>query len=161
MNPPLRTPTDREALRRAVIEGDLEAFATDHAPHPADRKAQGFLKAPFGIVGLETAVGVTYTELVQPGHMSLATFVQRWTTAPSRILGLPTPGLNVGDLATMALLDITSPWQVVPEQFASRSRNTPFKGRTLVGRAVLTVCEGSETWREPVPGQPVDTDQGA
>jgi len=161
MNPPLRSEEDREALRAALLDGTLELFATDHAPHPAARKAEGFLTAPFGVVGLETAVGVTYTELVAPGLMDLRTFVERWTVKPARVLGLAEPTLREGAPANLTVLDLHSPWVVQPEAFASLSRNTPFKGRTLTGRAVLTCCNGITTWQSSGPGMSVDTTRSA
>jgi dihydroorotase len=107
------------------------------------------LTAPFGVVGLETAVGVTYTELVAPGLMDLRTFVERWTVNPARVLGLAEPSLREGEPANLAVLDAHTPWVVQPEAFASRSRNTPFKGKTLTGRAVFTCCNGVTTWERP------------
>jgi dihydroorotase len=147
MNPPLRTADDRRALREAVVDGTLSVFATDHAPHPAEGKAKGFLEAPFGVVGLEIAVGVTYTELVRTGEMSLATWVARWTTGPAAVLGQPAPRLTEGAWADLVVLDLDHDWEVRPDEFASRSRNTPFKGRRLLGRAALTLCNGRITHR--------------
>jgi dihydroorotase len=152
MNPPLRSEDDREALREAVVDGTLQLFATDHAPHPAQRKAEGFLTAPFGVVGLETAVGVTYTELVRTGLIDLPSWVRRWTVEPARVLGLAEPALPLNRPADLAVLDLQTSWVVEPEVFRSRSRNTPFKGRTLTGRARLTCCNGEATWQADTPG---------
>jgi dihydroorotase len=148
MNPPLRGREDREALIGAIREGSIEAFATDHAPHSAAAKDRGFLQAPFGIVGLETAVGITYTELVRSGRMDVATWVRRWTTGPARILGLPAPSLRPGAPADLVLLDLDSGWIVRADAFLSRSRNTPFSGRKLIGRALRTFLRGRTTWTE-------------
>jgi dihydroorotase len=148
MNPPLRSAEDREALIEAIVEGSIEAFATDHAPHSAGAKAKGFLQAPFGIVGLETAVGITYTELVRRGPMDLITWVRRWTSGPARILGLPAPSLEPGVVADVVLLDLETAWTVRVADFLSKSRNTPFDGRSLVGRAVRTLLGGVTTWDE-------------
>ena len=142
MNPPLRSEKDRDALIAAILDGTLEAFATDHAPHSAAAKARGFLQAPFGIVGLETAIGVTYSDMVGRGLMTLLTWIRRWTTGPARILGLPPPSLRPGSTADLVLLDLKTPWKVAPELFASKSRNTPFAGQSLVGKAVATWLEG-------------------
>ncbi len=148
MNPPLRSAADRAALARAIVDGSLQAFATDHAPHTAEAKARGFPQAPFGIVGLETAVGVTYTELVVSGLMELGTWVHRWTTGPARVLGLPDPGFKPGAPADVTILDLNKTWTVRSREFLSKSRNTPFEGRELTGRAVRTICRGRTTWQE-------------
>jgi dihydroorotase len=153
MNPPLRSVADREALVRGIVDGSLQALATDHAPHTAAAKARGFLQAPFGIVGLETAVGVTFTELVANGLMELNTWVHRWTTGPARVLGLPDPGLKPGAPASIAILDLGSKWTVRAREFASKSRNTPFEGRELTGRAVRTIYRGVTTWKEMGNGE--------
>jgi dihydroorotase len=149
MNPPLRGEEDRRALVEAVCDGTLGCFATDHAPHTAARKAQGFLRAPFGIVGLETAVGLTYTLLVEKGLMALMVWVERWTAAPARILGIDPPGLHPGAAADVTLLDLRRSWTVDSAAFASRSRNTPFEGWALRGRAVCTILGGRIAWRMP------------
>jgi dihydroorotase len=146
MNPPLRTASDRDALVAALLDGALACFATDHAPHSAEKKARGFLKAPFGIVGLETAIGVTHTALVKMGLLDLPTWLRRWTTGPASILGRPPPTLEAGAPADLVLLDLESVWAVDPLDFLSRSRNTPFAGWKLKGRAVMTVCGGRVTW---------------
>jgi dihydroorotase len=147
MNPPLRSAADRDALIEACLDGTLSCFATDHAPHSADKKARGFLKGPFGIVGLETAVGLTYTLLVKNGRMGLLDWVKRWTTAPAQILGLPAPGLAPGAVADVVLLDLSSTWTVDPAAMQTKSKNTPFIGRTLTGRAVLTILGGRVVYR--------------
>lgn len=148
MNPPLRSKADREALIDGIVDGFLQAFATDHAPHTATAKAKGFLRAPFGIVGLETAVGVTFTELVVTGLMDLGTWIHRWTTGPARVLGLPDPSLKPGTPASIALLDLGSKWTVCAQKFMSKSRNTPFEGRELTGRAIRTIYRGKTVWQE-------------
>ncbi|MBN1558268.1 MAG: dihydroorotase [Lentisphaerae bacterium] len=142
VNPPLRAAADREALGAAVADGTIQALATDHAPHPAHAKAADFRAAPFGAVGLETAVGVTYAVLVASGRMALADWVRRWTVGPAAILGLPVPGLAPGRAADLTLLDLAAPWTVRAAAFASRSRNTPFEGRRLTARAVYTFRRG-------------------
>ncbi|MBP7829210.1 MAG: dihydroorotase [Kiritimatiellae bacterium] len=142
MNPPLRSESDRAALVRAVEEGTLSVLATDHAPHTAAAKARGFLEAPFGVIGLETAVGVTYTELVIRGRMSALDWVRRWTVGPARVLGLAEPSLAPGAPADLVLLDLESEWIIRAEAFASKSRNTPFEGRRVRGRAARTFLGG-------------------
>lgn len=147
MNPPLRTAGDRDALRQGLLDGVLDFLATDHAPHPAERKAEGFLTAPFGILGLETAVGVTHGALVSSGALSLAAWIGRWTAGPARLLGRPPPSLAPGSRADVTLLDLRTSWTVNPADSASKSRNTPFGGRTLTGRAVRTILAGRTTWQ--------------
>lgn len=142
MNPPLRSRDDRDALEAALLDGTLSCFATDHAPHSADKKARGFLKAPFGIVGLETAVGITWTHLVRAEKMRPMDWLRRWTTEPARMIGRPAPSLTPGAIADLTLLDVATPWVVHPNNFATKSHNTPFTGRTLYGRAVATWLDG-------------------
>ncbi len=146
MSPPLGSITDCEALREAVADGTIEAFATDHAPHTAESKARGFLAAPCGVIGMETAVGVTYTVMVRRCHMPLMEWVRRWTTGPARLLGLPAPTLAPGAVADVTVLDIDAEWPVDPAAFASKSRNTPFDGWLLWGRAVCTIRDGAAVW---------------
>ena len=146
MNPPLRTAQDREALRRGCVEGVLDVFATDHAPHTAEAKALGFLEAPFGVLGLETAVGVTYTQLVRTGRMSVMEWISRWTCTPAGVLGLAAPSLAAGAVADVVVLDTATEWRVEAARFASRSQNTSFEGWPLYGRARWTVFEGRIVW---------------
>lgn len=142
MNPPLRSAADREALIQKCLEGALGCFATDHAPHSADKKARGFLKAPFGIVGLETAIGVTYTRLVKPGLLDLMGWLHRWTVEPARILGLPSPSLAPGSVADVVVIDVANPWRVTAAELKSKSKNTPFDNWELYGRARTTILGG-------------------
>ena len=146
MNPPLRSAADRAALLAGLADGTLTCLATDHAPHTAAAKARGFLHAPSGVVGLETAVGVTYTELVHAGRMEVLTWLRCWTTGPAEVLGLPPPSLAEGAVADLALLDLDTEWTVQPEEFAGKSRNTPFAGRRLTGRAAGTLLGGAVVW---------------
>jgi dihydroorotase len=147
MNPPLRTGEDRQALVEASLDETLSCFATDHAPHSAARKALGFLRAPFGIVGLETAVGITYTLLVEKGLLDFVSWLRRWTVEPARILGAEMQGLAPGAVADIALLDVDRAWTVDSASFASKSRNTPFEGWRLRGRAYATILGGRVVWR--------------
>ena len=142
MNPPLRSARDRARIREGVIEGVLSVLATDHAPHSMTEKARGFLKAPFGIVGLETAVGASYTALVRSGRMDRMRWLRAWTTHPARLLKRPAPSLAVGQPAQVVLLDLDTPWTVDAASFRSLGRNTPFDGMELVGRAVdmMNLC---------------------
>lgn len=146
MNPPLRSEQDRQALLKGVADGVLDVLATDHAPHPQSEKARGFLAAPFGVIGLETAVGVSYGELVTSGMLTVSDWVERWTVGPARLLGLPAPTLAEGAPADITVLNLAAEWVVDPRHFASTSRNTPFEGKTLTGQAVWTFCAGRPAW---------------
>jgi len=142
MNPPLREAADVAALRAALKEGVLDCIASDHAPHAYDEKEAAFDDAPFGIVGLETAFAVAYTELVQGGILTLPALLARMSTEPARIFHLPGGTLAPGAPADVAVLDPAAQWTVDPTAFRSKSRNTPFAGRALAGRAVLTIVAG-------------------
>ncbi len=148
MNPPLRTPEDREALIEAVLDGGLSILATDHAPHLAALKAKGIRQAPFGVVGLETALGVTYQLLVVERGMRPQAWLQRWTTGPAALLGRPAPSLTPGARADLVLADLQNDWQVDPSAFVSLSKNTPFTNHRCRGRAVLTISAGKITWSD-------------
>lgn len=145
MNPPLRSEADRAACIEAIVDGTIDCFATDHAPHTADEKAKPFTDAPFGIVGLETALALTITYLVEPGHLSLARAIELWTDAPRRIFRLPDVTLEPGSQADLVLFDPQAEWTVDPERFHTQGRNTPFAGWTLKGRVLATMLEGRFT----------------
>ena len=149
MNPPLRSAADRDAVRAGVADGTLDVIATDHAPHHYDEKEQAFEDAPNGIVGLETAVGLAYTELVATGLISLSVMVERMSCAPARAMRLDERGLGSlreGSAADVTLLDPHLEWTVDPSQFQSLSRNTPFGGRKLRCRAVRAIVGGRTAW---------------
>ena len=147
MNPPLRSAADRDAVREGFRDGTLDVLATDHAPHHYDEKEQAFDDAPFGIVGLETALGLGLTHLVGEGLVDLPTLVERMSAAPARAFGLPGGTLAEGSPADVTVLDPEAAWTVEPKRFLSRSRNTPFGGWELRGRAVTTIVEGAVVWR--------------
>jgi dihydroorotase len=142
MNPPLREAADIVALREGLREGVIDCIASDHAPHAYDEKEAAFDDAPFGIVGLETAFGVAYTELVRGGTLTLPQLVARMSTSPAALFHLSAGTLATGAPADVCVLDVERPWRVEPDRFHSKSRNTPFGGRELVGRAVLTFVAG-------------------
>lgn len=146
MNPPLRSEFDRESLLNAVADGTLQILATDHAPHRQADKNKDLLVAPFGVIGLETAIGITYTQLVKSGLMSDIEWVRRWTTGPAKTIGLPPPSLSIGQPADVLILDLDSEWTIRPSDFLSRATNTPFEGHVVTGRAIATFCCGTMTW---------------
>jgi dihydroorotase len=142
MNPPLREPEDVEAIREGLKDGTIDCVATDHAPHHYDAKEREFDDAPNGIIGLETALGLSISELVGRGLLSLPQLLHRMSTAPARIFNLPGGTLATGAPADLVVIDPAAKWTVVPEAFRSKSRNTPFAGRELTGRAELTIVRG-------------------
>jgi dihydroorotase len=147
MNPPLREPEDREAIRQALRDGTIDVICTDHAPHHYDAKEREFDDAPNGIIGLETALGLAITELVDGGLIDLPTLVTRMSTMPARIFKLPGGTLARGAAADVAIIDPAVSWTVAPETFYSKSRNTPFAGRQLRGRADATIVRGQVVFR--------------
>ncbi|HET8633473.1 MAG TPA: dihydroorotase [Gemmatimonadales bacterium] len=148
MNPPLREDADREAVREALRDGTIDAIATDHAPHHYDAKEREFDQAPNGIIGLETAFPLANAELVGSGLLTLPQLVERMSTVPARIFGLPGGSLAKGAPADVVLLDPDVRWTVDPSTFRSKSRNTPFGGREVRGRAVATIVRGHVVFRQ-------------
>jgi dihydroorotase len=142
VNPPLRTAADRAAVIEGIADGTLDVIATDHAPHHYDEKEQAFEDAPFGLVGLETALGLGITELVDRDVIDLPTLILRMSTAPARAFNLPGGTLERGAPADVTVFDPAWSWTVDPALLRSKSRNTPFAGRTLRGRAVYTIVQG-------------------
>jgi dihydroorotase len=142
MSPPLRSQADVRALREAVLDGTIEAIATDHAPHSLVEKEVEFDEAPNGIIGLETALPLVL-KLVHEGHLPAATAIQRLTAGPARILRIDKGGLSVGADADITIIDPELEHEVDPTKFYSKSRNTPFAGWKLKGRAVRTIIGGT------------------
>lgn len=148
MNPPLRSEADRLAVRQGLIDGVLECVATDHAPHHYEEKEREFDDAPFGIVGLETALSVCIRELVTPGDLTLFDLIERMSTAPARLMGIEGGTLRPGSRADLVLFDPEEVWTVDPASFHSKSRNTPFAGWEVTGRVKRTIVAG-ETRYQP------------
>jgi dihydroorotase len=142
MNPPLRSSKDLKALLRGLADGTVDAIATDHAPHLPDEKCVEFAKAPFGVIGLETAVPVCLDRLVHKKVIGLPRLVELFTTGPARVLRLDKGTLAEGADADVTVLDLDRLTTITPESFQSKSRNTPFKEWTLRGTAVMTVVGG-------------------
>lgn len=141
MNPPLRTWKDVMALREGLRDGTIDAIATDHAPHAAQEKDQEFAAAPNGVVGLETALSLTLS-LVEEGLLSMERAVTLLSAGPAKAFGLPGGTLAVGSAADVTILDPEAGWEVDPARLKSKSRNTPFAGWTVKGRAVYTIVGG-------------------
>lgn len=142
MNPPLGEATDVEATKRALADGTVDAIATDHAPHALEEKAVGVDAAPFGIIGLETAVGLVMSGLVSRGVLSLADAIARMTIGPAEALGRPGGRLAVGGPADVTIIDPEAQWTVDPATFASKARSTPFAGWELRGRPFAAIVGG-------------------
>jgi dihydroorotase len=143
VNPPVRSPEDRETLRGGLVDGSIDIVATDHAPHAVEEKEAEFDRAPPGTIGLETAFAAVMTELVNPGIVSLPRAIETMSTAPARIMGAAEHGgpIAPGRPAHLVLFDPDAQWVVEPP-FASKSRNSSFLGRTLKGLVVHTVYGG-------------------
>lgn len=148
MNPPLRSEDDRSALVAGLIDGTVDAIATDHAPHTPTEKARGLLQAPFGVIGLETALPLLYTRLVEPGLLSLARLVQLLSTGPAHLLRIPAPSLQVGSEANLTLVDLHTTRPICDAELRSKSRNTPFMSQSVRGWPVCTVAGGRVVYSE-------------
>ncbi|MFO0972372.1 MAG: dihydroorotase [Phycisphaerae bacterium] len=154
VNPPLRSAADVEACVAGVVDGTIDCLCTDHAPHAADEKALDFPAAPFGMVGLESAVATSLRALVEPGRIDWPRWVALWTINPARALQIDRGTLAPGAVADVTVIDPQEAWTIDPAAFRSLSRNTPFAGWSVLGRAVLTLVAGRpkycgrEPWRE-------------
>ncbi|KXK05993.1 MAG: dihydroorotase [Acidobacteria bacterium OLB17] len=149
MAPPLRSEQDREAILEGLRDGTIDAIATDHAPHHADEKSLEYDRAPFGITGLETAVGLAFTELVHKGVIDLVRLVELCSTNPARILSLTGRGTLVpGSVADITLLDPEHVWAFSVADSRSRSKNSPFDGREFRGKAITTIVAGRVVFNE-------------
>ncbi|HYV06757.1 MAG TPA: dihydroorotase [Blastocatellia bacterium] len=142
MNPPLRSEEDRVALIEGVRDGTIDAIATDHAPHHADEKMLEYDRAPSGVIGLETALGITLTVLHHSGAVPLARIIEMLTIGPARAFSLPGGTLAEGSPADVTIFDPDREWLVDPAAFKSKSRNTPFSGWQLRGRVIKVLVAG-------------------
>ncbi|HEY1203209.1 MAG: dihydroorotase [Bryobacteraceae bacterium] len=147
MKPPLRSAADAEALIEGIAAGVVDAIATDHAPHPGSEKMQEFEKCPFGIIGLETALAVTLEKLVHSGRIPLMRWVELFTTGPARVLGLNRGRLEPGLPGDVTVFDPDLAWTYDVNRSHSKSRNSPFHGRSFRGAPVATVVSGKVVWQ--------------
>jgi dihydroorotase len=147
MSPPLRTAADVEAIIGGLVDGTIDCIATDHAPHAREKKMLELDRAPFGILGLETAVGLCVTRLVNTGRIGWPRLVQALSTLPAQILGINRGTLRPGSAADITLIDPEASWRVDAATFRSKSVNSPFHGWTLQGRAVVTIVGGRVKYR--------------
>ena len=140
MNPPLRSAEDRSALIEGLLDGTIDMIATDHAPHSAEEKGKGLAGSAFGIVGLETAFSVLYTFLVRPGIVPLECIVEKLTAAPRKRFALP-------DSGSFSVWAMNETWTVTPDTLLSKGKSTPFEGKTLFGKCLLTVNGGKTVYQ--------------
>lgn len=141
MSPPLRTEQDRQAVMEAVLDGTIDCIITDHAPHSALEKAD-FEKAPNGVVGLETSLAATLTQLYHTGRCSLERIAELMSINPRKALGLKPVKIAVGESAELAIIDPMYEWEVIPAELHSKSKNSVFKGEKLKGKNIYTICKG-------------------
>ncbi|MEN6458292.1 MAG: dihydroorotase [Thermoguttaceae bacterium] len=142
MSPPLRGREHVEAIIAGLADGTIDAIATDHAPHAREKKMQELDRAPFGVVGLETSLGLVITKLIEPGHINWSAAISKMSLNPAKILGIPKGTLRIGADADITIIDPKARWTVDPAQFRSKSANTPFAGWELTGRADTVIVGG-------------------
>ena len=145
MNPPLREEADRQEIIRGLVDGTIDMIATDHAPHTAEEKAKPVTEAPSGIIGLETALALGITELVDGGYLTMRQLLTLMSTNPANLYHLDAGYLAEGGPADLILIDTTAEW--IPEHYASKASNTPFTGWTLKGKVVKTICGGNVVYK--------------
>lgn len=149
MSPPLRAQSDVEACIDGLVDGTIDVICTDHAPHAREKKMQELDRAPFGIVGLETALGLVATQLIGPGHLDWPDAIAKMTINPARIVGIDRGTLAIGQPADVTIIDPNYEWDVDPQLFRSKSTNSPFGGWTLRGRADTVLVEGRVKYVAP------------
>lgn len=148
MNPPLRTREDMEALKVGLAADIMDVIATDHAPHSAQEKAQSISKAPFGIVGLETAAALTYTNLVKPGVLTIMQMAEKMSYNPAKVLGLKKGVIETGAAADLVIFDPERVYKIDPSTFRSKGKNTPFAGMEVCGQVRATIVDGEIAYSE-------------
>ncbi len=148
MNPPLRTKEDRDALIQGLKDGILEVISTDHAPHSDEEKSKGFKESPFGIVGLETSVGLSITNLVKQGHLTLMQLIEKMSYNPAQILGIDKGSLEEGKVADITIIDPDAEFVVNKYEFESKGKNTPFDGYKLFGKVKYTIVDGQVVYSD-------------
>lgn len=148
MNPPIRSSEDRDALVRGLIDGVIDMVATDHAPHTAAEKAGGLANSLMGVVGLETAFPVLYTNLVRSNLMTFETLIERMSVAPRKVFGIDGGKIEVGAKADLAVLDLDCKYEITPDEFLSKGKATPFQGWLVYGENVMTIVDGRIVWQK-------------
>lgn len=147
MNPPLRNRADVDALKEGLKTDIMEVISTDHAPHGKEEKDQSMLKAPFGIVGLETSFALGYTELVDKGVLTLSQLVEKMSVNPAKVLGIDKGNLAPGKAADIVIADITKEYEIDSSKFVSKGKNTPFDGKKVKGRVITTIVDGKIVYK--------------
>jgi dihydroorotase len=142
MNPPLRGQEHVDAVIAGLIDGTIDVIASDHAPHAREKKMQELDQAPFGIIGLETSLGLVITKLIEPGHLDWPAAIRKMSLNPARVLGVDKGTLKIGADADVTIIDPKARWTVDPAQFRSKSANTPYAGWELTGRAEIVIVAG-------------------
>ncbi len=148
MNPPLRTKEDVDALREGLKNGSIQVISTDHAPHSVRDKTGSMRSAAFGIVGLETSLALTYTELVEKGVLTVMQMVEKMSWNPAQILGLDCGTIQEGHPADVIVVDVEHSYKIDKTKFASKGRNTPFDGWDVKGKVLYTICDGKIAYEE-------------
>ena len=148
MNPPLRTEADRQEIIRGLSDGTIDIIATDHAPHSREEKKRSITAAPSGIIGLETALALGITELVEKGHLTLVQLMEKMSLNPARLYRLADPVIEAGAAADLVIFDPEEAWTVTEEELRSKSKNTPFLGQELFGRVKYTICGGKVVYKD-------------
>lgn len=147
MNPPLRTKQDVQALIEGLADGTIDTISTDHAPHSAEEKERGIATAPFGIVGSETAVCLTITNLVRPGYLTPMQMAERMSTTPAKVLKVDRGTLGVGKAADITIIDPEAHYTIDASTFVSKGHNTPFNGKEVYGKVVYTIVDGNVVYK--------------
>jgi len=142
MNPPLRKAADVEAMIEALADGTIDCIASDHAPHSIEEKEMEFIYAPNGILGLETELGLTLSELVHKNRISIEQMIEKLAINPRKILNIPVPKIEIGVEANLSIFDPDLVWTVEVSKFKSKSRNSPFNNRLLTGKSVAVINKG-------------------
>ena len=146
MNPPLRTEEDRMKIIEGLKDDTIEIIATDHAPHSKEEKEREFLKAPSGIIGLETALSIGITYLVNKNHLTLSKILEKMTINPAKLYNLESGTIKVGAKADLVIFDFSEKWIV--DKFYSKSSNSPFLGQELQGKVKYTICNGKIVYED-------------
>ncbi len=148
MNPPLRSKEDVQALKEGLRDNVMDVISTDHAPHTFEEKNTSMKKAPFGIVGLETAACLTYTELVLQGYLTPMQMAEKMSYNPARVIGLDKGDIQPGKVADIVIFDSEETYVIDKNKFASKGRNTPFDGRKVTGKVKMTIVGGNIAYEE-------------
>lgn len=148
MNPPLRSGEDVEALIEGLQAGIMDVISTDHAPHSDEEKQKSMLNAPFGIVGLETAFALSYTELVKSKRLTMLQLAEKMSLNPAKIIGVDKGSLKVGKVADLVIVDIDNPYTINVHEFVSKGKNSPFHGRQVYGKVQLTMVDGTIVYQD-------------